>query len=57
MKRYERQVVGGAAKEGLAKMNVSLHKARKNGTTLRLNNDVRRLACLSDGRYAPITNE
>jgi hypothetical protein len=40
----QRQVVGGAAKYGLAKVNVGLNKTRKNRATGGVNNNISRLA-------------
>ena len=53
----QRQIVGGAAEYGLAKVNVRLNETRKDNATSRINDSVSSLARLSDCDYPAVTDK
>lgn len=53
----EGEVVGSAAKECLAKMNVRLHKPRDHSAVGRINHGIGILSGVSDARDAAVNNE
>jgi len=50
------EIIGGAPKEGLAKVNVGLNKTRQNGASPGINRDIGRFACLPGARNATVAD-